>query len=70
MEGPRRRSQGYAGTDRQARGVLMALARTGTVHAAAFDDAWPDQVQLQRALDGLLEDRLLIKAGPDRYELP
>jgi len=70
MEGPRRRSQGYAGTDRQARGVLMALARTGTVQAAAFDGAWPDQVQLQRALDGLLEDGLLIKAGPDRYELP
>ena len=70
VEGPRRRSQGYAGTDRQARGVLMALARAGTLHAAAFDDAWPDQVQLQRALDGLLEDGLLIMAGPDQYELP
>jgi len=70
VEGPRRRSQGYAGTDRQARGVLMALARAGTLHAAAFDDAWPDQVQLQRALDGLLEDGLLIMDGPDQYELP
>ena len=40
--GPRRRSQGYAGTDRQARGVLMALARTGPLHASAFPAAWPD----------------------------
>jgi A/G-specific adenine glycosylase len=68
--GPRRRSQGYAGTDRQARGVLMALARTAPVHASALADAWPDQVQLSRALAGLLEDGLLVRAGPDRYELP
>jgi A/G-specific adenine glycosylase len=68
--GTRRRSQGYAGTDRQARGVLMALARTGPVRADEFAAAWPDQVQLTRALHGLLEDGLLVKAGRDRYELP
>jgi len=33
-------------------------------------DAWEDQIQLGRALAGLIEDGLLIKAGPDRYELP
>jgi len=48
----------------------MALARIGPLHSSAFETAWPDQIQLQRALDGLLEDGLLIKAGPGRYALP
>jgi hypothetical protein len=48
----------------------MAMARMGTVHAAAFADAWEDQIQLGRALAGLIEDGLLIKVGPDCYELP
>jgi A/G-specific adenine glycosylase len=68
--GPRRPSQGYAGTDRQARGVLMALARQGTVHASVFEGAWPDQAQLRRALAGLIEDGLLIRTAQGRYELP
>jgi A/G-specific adenine glycosylase len=68
--GPRRASQKYAGTDRQARGVLMAMARQGTVHASAFETAWPDQMQLNRALAGLIEDGLLIRTSEHSYELP
>jgi A/G-specific adenine glycosylase len=69
-DGPRRPSPGYAGTDRQARGVLMALARSGPVPVSALPDAWPDRAQLDRALAGLLADGLLVPAGPDHYALP
>jgi A/G-specific adenine glycosylase len=68
----RRRTQGYVGTDRQARGVLLALVRaapSGVPHSVV-GNAWPDPVQRQRALHGLLEDGLVVAIDEDHYGLP
>ena len=68
----RRRTQGYVGTDRQARGVLLALVRAAPsgVARTTVEDAWPDAGQRRRALDGLLADGLLVAIDVDRYGLP
>lgn len=58
--GPRRsRSQGYRGTDRHARGAVLATLRKGP--AKSFD--WPDTAQLRRALTGLQADGLIVRSG-------
>jgi len=64
--------QRYAGTDRQARGVLLALCRDNPdgVAGRTLVSAWPDPVQAQRALTGLLTDGLVVRIGRDRYGLP
>ena len=69
--GPRR-TQRYAGTDRQVRGLLLAVAREapGPVSRRALDMVWPDAEQRQRALDGLLTDGLVVRVGRGRYALP
>jgi A/G-specific adenine glycosylase len=71
-DGPARRGQGYAGTDRQVRGLLLAVAREspGPVTGRALDAVWPDAAQRQRALAGLLNDGLLVRAAGGRYALP
>jgi A/G-specific adenine glycosylase len=70
--GAPRTAQRYAGTDRQARGVLLALCRDAPdgVAAIALVDAWPDPVQARRALSGLAKDGLIVPILPDRYGLP
>ena len=67
-----RRSQGYVGTDRQVRGLLLAVAReaAGPVTGRALDAVWPDAGQRRRALAGLLDDGLLVRATGGRYALP
>jgi A/G-specific adenine glycosylase len=69
---PSRRPQTYAGTDRQVRGLLLAVLRDspGPVPAARLDAVWPDASQRHRALAGLLADGLACPAGPDAYALP
>jgi A/G-specific adenine glycosylase len=71
-EAVRRPGQRYAGTDRQARGVLLALCRDnpGGVTATTLSAAWPDPAQTARALTGLLADGLVVQVGPDKYGLP
>lgn len=66
-----RRAQAWAGTDRQARGRLMAVLRAAhaPVPAADLADAWPDVVQRDRALASLVADGLAV-AGDDGYGLP
>jgi A/G-specific adenine glycosylase len=68
----RRPGQRYAGTDRQARGVLLGLCRdhADPVPVRLMRQAWPDEAQGQRALAGLLADGLIVAAGPDHYALP
>ena len=58
--GPTRRTQRYAGTDRQVRGLLLAVLREATVPVprARLDVVWPDEVQRTRALAGLIDDGL------------
>jgi A/G-specific adenine glycosylase len=70
--GPPRRGQRYAGTDRQVRGLLLAVLRDspGGVPAASLDVAWPDDVQRARALDGLVADGLVEPLADGRYALP
>jgi A/G-specific adenine glycosylase len=60
-EGPSRRPQGYAGTDRQVRGLLLAVLReaTGPVPRQRLDVVWPDEVQRARALSALVTDGLI-----------
>lgn len=71
-DGPARKVQDYAGTDRQCRGRLLAVLRDheGTVPAARLDAAWPDASQRTRALAGLLDDGLVVARGRQGYSLP
>lgn len=71
-DGPSRRPQAYAGTDRQVRGMLMALLRDahGPVPSTRLDAVWPDAVQRERALAGLLADGLVVAPAPELYALP
>jgi A/G-specific adenine glycosylase len=67
-----RRSPGYAGTDRQVRGRLLAVLRdaAGPVDQHELDAVWDDASQRQRALAGLIADGLIQSAGAARYRLP
>jgi A/G-specific adenine glycosylase len=71
-EGPARKGQTYAGTDRQCRGRLLAVLRrfTDPVDKAALDDAWDDVRQRERALSALIEDGLVDPLDDGRYSLP
>jgi A/G-specific adenine glycosylase len=71
-DGPPRRGQAYAGTDRQCRGRLLAVIREayGVVPRTRLEAAWPDEPQRERALAGLLADGLVMAAGPAGYALP
>jgi A/G-specific adenine glycosylase len=71
-DGPPRRGQTYAGTDRQCRGRLLAVLREadGPVEKAALDVVWSDAVQRERALDGLVADGLVDPLDDGRYALP
>jgi A/G-specific adenine glycosylase len=71
-DGPPRRGQTYAGTDRQVRGRLLAVLREAedTVNQASLDAVWPDPVQRARALDGLVADGLVEPVTPGVYRLP
>ncbi|WP_066366257.1 A/G-specific adenine glycosylase [Herbidospora mongoliensis] len=71
-DGPERKGQTYAGTDRQCRGRLLAVLRDapGPVEKALLDAVWADAVQRERALDGLLTDGLAELVDDDLYALP
>ena len=71
-EAPTQRTQTYAGTDRQVRGLLMAVLRDADapVPAARLDLVWPDATQRTRALATLLADGLVVTPTPGRYALP
>lgn len=71
-DGPVRRPQGYAGTDRQVRGRLLAVLRDadGPVGQAALDIVWHDPVQRGRALAGLVTDGLVDPLPDGRFALP
>ena len=69
-DGPRRPHQGYAGTDREVRGAIMAIVREAdaAVPAAAFTDvAAADRIE--RAVAGLVADGLL-RLSEQGYDLP
>jgi A/G-specific adenine glycosylase len=70
--GPPRRGQAYAGTDRQARGALLAVLRSADepVPADELAAVLADPAQGERALASLLDDGLVVATDPDHYALP
>jgi len=71
-DGPPRKVQTWAGTDRQCRGRLLAVLREAhePVHRSALEVAWNDVAQRDRSLAGLLADGLAEQIGPDTFALP
>jgi A/G-specific adenine glycosylase len=71
LDGPARKPQSYAGTDRQVRGRLLAVLRDaeGPVPPEALTVVWADDVQRDRSLSGLLEDGLVERRG-ESFSLP
>ena len=71
-DGPARRGQSWEGTDRQCRGRLLAVLRdtTGPVAKARLDAVWPDALQRERSLDGLVADGLVEPLAGGTYALP
>ncbi len=71
-DGPPRRGQTYAGTDRQCRGRLLGVLRDAhePVHRSRLDAVWSDDVQRSRCLYSLIEDGLAVRLSDDVYALP
>jgi A/G-specific adenine glycosylase len=71
-DGPARKPQGYAGTDRQVRGRLMDVLRGNDLPVTRdqLDVVWlRDTVQRDRALESLLTDGLVAKTSDGRFAL-
>lgn len=71
-QGPPRRIQTYAGTDRQVRGRLLDVLRASAfpVTRAELDVAWlTDTAQRDRALYSLLADGLVTQTADGRFGL-
>jgi A/G-specific adenine glycosylase len=72
-DGPVRKAQTWAGTDRQVRGRLLDVLRgaPGPVGAEALEAAWrTDPAQRSRCLDSLLVDGLVEQLADGRFALP
>ncbi|MGB0098843.1 MAG: A/G-specific adenine glycosylase [Nocardioides sp.] len=71
-DGPPRKAQTWAGTDRQCRGRLLGVLRDseGPVHRTRLDAEWSDGAQRLRCMASLVEDGLIVPAGPDTFSLP
>lgn len=71
-DGPPRKTQTYAGTDRQCRGRLLAVLRDtdGSVHRSSLEAAWQPVEQRERALASLLADGLVVATSADTFALP
>ncbi|MSZ75632.1 MAG: A/G-specific adenine glycosylase [Actinobacteria bacterium] len=71
-DGPPRKVQTWAGTDRQCRGRLLAVLREqhGPVHRSALDATWADADQRGRCLAGLVGDGLVVQVSDDTWSLP
>ncbi len=71
-DGPARKSQKWAGTDRQVRGKLLQALRDAhhPLPRPALDLVWPDAAQRDRCLAALIEDGLVEPLDGERYALP
>jgi len=71
-DGPPRRGQSYAGTDRQCRGALLAVLRSSDEPVAADElaAAWSDVGQRERSLASLHQDGLAVTTADGRTALP
>lgn len=70
-DGPPRRGQTWAGTDRQVRGRLMAVLREAesSVPRPRLEATWPEDTQRERALASLITDGLIVETD-GAYSLP
>jgi A/G-specific adenine glycosylase len=70
--GPPRKVQGFAGTDRQCRGRILALLRAAETSVApnVVETVWDDDRQRGRALASLLDDGLVVETTDGRLSLP
>jgi A/G-specific adenine glycosylase len=72
-DGPTKaRQKKYEGSDRQARGAILAVLRAapGAVDRTSIDAAWSDAAGRGRALAGLLNDGLIVLETSDTFGLP
>lgn len=71
-DGPPRRGQAWAGTDRQCRGRLLGVVREAEspVHPTFLEAAWSRADQRRRCLDSLVADGLLVRVAAGCYALP
>lgn len=71
-DGPRKKVQRFAGTDRQVRGRLLDVLRAaeGPVLREQLDAAWSEAGQRDRCLDSLLVDGLMEQTDDGRFSLP
>jgi A/G-specific adenine glycosylase len=64
-----RKQARYEGSDRQARGVVLAELRASDIPVRRSELQWPNEEQLDRAIASLLFDGLVVDTG-NGYELP
>jgi A/G-specific adenine glycosylase len=71
-DGPPRKVQTWAGTDRQCRGRLLAVLRDtdGEVTRHRLEAAWSDEPQRSRCLAALVVDGLAVRTDAGAYALP
>ena len=71
-DGPARRGQTWAGTDRQCRGRILAVLRDAdaAVPVGAVEAVWDDPVQRERALRSLICDGLVVEGAEGSLALP
>lgn len=67
-----RRTQRFAGTDRQVRGIIMRALRKSPapIEQSRIDVLWPDAAQRSRALFSLLDDGLAVQNEQGHFHLP
>jgi A/G-specific adenine glycosylase len=71
-DGPPRRGQTYAGTDRQCRGRLLEVLRDAhePVHRSRLDAVWSNEEQRTRCLASLVDDGLVARLSAEMFALP
>ncbi|MBD2759806.1 A/G-specific adenine glycosylase [Yimella sp. cx-573] len=71
-DGPARKGQKWAGTDRQVRGKLLQALRDADqpLPRSSLDLVWSDAAQRDRCLVGLIEDGLVEPLDGGLYSLP
>ena len=66
-----RKSQDWHGTDRKCRGtIVQALRECESLTASAIKKLWPDESQVEKALETLLADNLIEEHSRSRFRLP
>ncbi len=66
-----RKSQDWHGTDRKCRGtIVQALRENESLTVSAIKKLWPEESQVEKALETLLEDHLIEEHSRSRFRLP